>query len=102
MAKATMTELGKGYTQKYGHLTYSKSKAPGTIDCSNLVHRILNDGGIPVSYHDTHHMAGSGDYEIIDGKDVQPGDVVMFPGHAGELSHPIMLKKKRNIFWVSK
>ena len=84
MSKPSITDLGKGYTEKYGHLTYSMSKAPGTIDCSNLVYKILNDSGFPVDYHETAKMAHSADYEVITNRqDIKPGDVVMFPGHTG-------------------
>lgn len=101
MSKRIITDMGKQLTEKYGNLTYSQSGAAGTIDCSHLVHKVLNDQGVEVEYFDTTRMANSGNYDIIDASQVMPGDVVMFTSpqnHTGIVTSYNALTKNGTFF----
>jgi hypothetical protein len=61
--------------------------APGTQDCSHLVHEIYALAGFEYPYASSFDLyAGSGSFERV--KAPQPGDLVVWPGHAGIVLDP--------------
>jgi hypothetical protein len=61
--------------------------APGTQDCSHLVHEIYALAGFTYPYASSFDLyAGSENFERV--KTPQPGDLVVWPGHAGIVLDP--------------
>jgi len=62
-------------------------KAPGGSDCSHLVHTIYEKAGFPYKYESSSDLyAGIDDFRQVSRP--QPGDVVVWPGHAGIVVNP--------------
>ena len=67
--------------------------APGTQDCSHLVHEIYALAGFEYPYASSFDLyAGSENFERV--KAPQPGDLVVWPGHAG-----IVLDQRKHSFY---
>ena len=67
--------------------------ARGTQDCSHLVHEIYVRAGFAYPYASSFDLyAGSGGFERV--KNPQPGDLIVWPGHAG-----IVFDSKQHIFY---
>src|SRR5271168_2794477 len=65
----------------------------GTQDCSHLVHEIYARAGFPYPYASSFDLyAGSESFERV--KNPQPGDLIVWPGHAG-----IVFEPKQHIFY---
>jgi hypothetical protein len=61
--------------------------APGTQDCSHLVHEIYAAAGFAYPYASSFDLyAGSESFERV--KAPQPGDLIVWPGHAGIVLDP--------------
>jgi hypothetical protein len=61
--------------------------APGTQDCSHLVHEIYANAGFTYPYASSFDLyAGSESFERV--KAPQPGDLIVWPGHAGIVLDP--------------
>jgi hypothetical protein len=61
--------------------------ARGTQDCSHLVHEIYARAGFAYPYASSFDLyAGSDSFERV--KSAQPGDVIVWPGHAGIVFDP--------------
>jgi hypothetical protein len=61
--------------------------APGTQDCSHLVHEIYANAGFTYPYASSFDLyAGSESFERV--KTPQPGDLIVWPGHAGIVLDP--------------
>jgi hypothetical protein len=62
-------------------------KAQGGSDCSHLVHTIYEKAGFPYKYESSSDLyAGIDDFRQVSRP--QPGDVVVWPGHAGIVVNP--------------
>ena len=67
--------------------------APGTEDCSHLVHEIYERAGFVYPYASSYELyAGSESFVRV--KNPQPGDVIVWPGHAG-----IVFDAKHHLFY---
>ena len=67
--------------------------APGTEDCSHLVHEIYERAGFVYPYASSYELyAGSESFARV--KNPQPGDVIVWPGHAG-----IVFDAKHHLFY---
>jgi NlpC/P60 family len=67
--------------------------APGAEDCSHLVHEIYERAGFVYPYASSNELyAGSESFARV--KNPQPGDVIVWPGHAG-----IVFDVKHHLFY---
>jgi hypothetical protein len=67
--------------------------APGTEDCSHLVHEIYERAGFVYPYASSYELyAGSESFARV--KNAQPGDLIVWPGHAG-----IVFDVKHHLFY---
>jgi hypothetical protein len=67
--------------------------ARGTQDCSHLVHEIYTRAGFPYQYASSFDLyAGSESFARVNKP--QPGDLIVWPGHAG-----IVFEPKQHIFY---
>ncbi|HKD91035.1 MAG TPA: NlpC/P60 family protein [Terriglobales bacterium] len=59
-------------------------------DCSHLVHQILNDAGLTYPYATSHEIfAGIPQFRRV--HHVQPGDLIVWPGHVGLIVDPVRM-----------
>ncbi|WP_156292667.1 NlpC/P60 family protein [Serratia oryzae] len=81
--KNTLYKYGANGNQANGNTLY---------DCSHLTHAIGKELGHNVPYQSTAELAKSKYYDIIDPKDVKPGDLALWRGkdnHVGVVETPI-------------
>ena len=65
----------------------SRSHSYSEADCSHLVHAVYERAGFPYSYASSSSLyAGAGEFRRVTRP--QPGDLVVWPGHAGIVVNP--------------
>jgi hypothetical protein len=70
--------LGTPYLSGAG----ARSTRNGT-DCSGLINCVLSDMAIPYTYRTTRQISASNNLVSVPADQVRPGDIALFPGHAG-------------------